>query len=66
MRKYIPLHTTTMSEEKKEKLARLRERSRTLSVRRKAIAESGLTPAEYDELQELESLTPEQLQEDYE
>jgi hypothetical protein len=55
-----------MSEEKKERLARLRERSRTLRVRRKAIAESGLTPAEYDELQELESLTPEQLQEDYE
>lgn len=66
MRKYISLHTSTMSEEKKEKLTRLRERSRTLRIRRKAIAESGLTPAEYDELQELESLTPEQLQEEYE
>jgi len=63
MTKYISLHTTTVSEEKKEKLTRLREHSRTLRVRRKAIAESGLTPAEYDELQELESLTPEQLQE---
>ena len=52
-----------MSEEKKERLTRLRERTRMLKVRRKAIAESGLTPAEYDEMQYLESLTPEQLQE---
>jgi len=59
MRKYISLHTT-MSKEKKVKLARLRERTQ---ARRKAIAESGLTPAEYDEMQYLESLTPEQLQE---
>ena len=63
MSKYIPLYTITMSEEKKEKLARLREHTRILKVRRKAIAESGLTPAEYDEMQYLESLTPEQLQE---
>ena len=62
MRKYISLHTT-MSEEKKEILARLRERTRRLRVRRKAIAESGLTPAEYDEMQYLESLTHEELQE---
>jgi len=65
MRKYISLHTT-MSEEKKERLARLRERTHMLKVRRKAIAESGLTPAEYDELQELEALNHEELQEDYE
>jgi hypothetical protein len=55
-----------MSEEKKERLARLRERTHMLKVRRKAIAESGLTPAEYDELQELEALNHEELQEDYE
>ena len=69
-----PKRTVQVNPEREARLEKLRaaslrtvEKAKQLALEReRAIAESGLTPAEYDELQELEALTHEELQEDYE